>query len=140
MSTYFLYKGRLTRRYFELKQTRLSPFWYVKKHRQTTCISGISIRNNPNIANTMISWMPSAKPALHTYLLLDLWTFVFLYTSTYYIFKDQFHIRTKFVTIWSGTHSHRFLFKRSTQHLTTLLNHIKSSVLKYLLWWISIQN
>ena len=80
MSNYFLYKGRQTRRYFELKQPRLSPFWYVNrviqvytfnffKKRQTKCISGIfnkfSIRNYPNVANTAIIWMPSTKPALH---------------------------------------------------------------------------
>ena len=31
MSSYFLYKGRQTRRYSESKQPRLSPFWYVHR-------------------------------------------------------------------------------------------------------------
>jgi len=31
MLKYFVYKGRHTRRYFELKQPWLSPFWYVNR-------------------------------------------------------------------------------------------------------------
>ena len=72
MLNYFLYKGRQTRRYFELKLPRLLPFWYFNrfmhvytfnllKKRRTTCISGIFnkfSRINPNIANTGIIWMP----------------------------------------------------------------------------------
>jgi len=33
MSNYFLYKGRQTRRYFELEQPRLSHFWCYMRNR-----------------------------------------------------------------------------------------------------------
>ena len=72
-----LYKGIQTRRYFELKQTRLSPFWYVYSFLHVYAFN--LLKNN---AKQHVFHVSLINVKL-SYLLICLWTFVlFIHVNT----------------------------------------------------------